>query len=404
MTKQHRTCLVKALFCFMLVASVILLNALTPATAKAAEKPYIYSEMTIGTGTTHSDYFGYLKNDKYTLEVYNPVKKATYSFTSSNKNVVTVKTSGTKAYLTGVKAGTATITCNQKLNGKTTKVGTCKVTVKNAKAELELFEPLPMGTGSGWFIYWMYRNNDAKYTFTSSSKDFSFKEVEEKDGDFVNIYQTYTAKKPGKYTITVKESYNKKERNVGKFTIEIVKATVRSTAEVYEGDEFWAFEMVDFARTDCKYLFDFGNEGIVDIYNSEDGITYVKGIKPGTVTVKIYEDTDKADKSKLIGSCKVTVKELKLEELNVYFSATETYVGDLYFYIETYKTPYHAPEAVTVTSSNPDVALIEEDVIPGYFRLTPVAEGTVTITVSCGDITKTETITIYKDEYELYGY
>lgn len=403
MKRQHSFSFIKTMVCLAIAASLILPAGVTTATAKAAEKPSIISEMTIGTGSTYSDYFGYSKNDKYTIEVINPVKKATYSFTSSNKKVVTVKTSGTKAYLTGVKAGTATITCTQKLNGKSTKVGTCKVTVINAKAELELYGPLSMGTGSGYFIYWLYRNNDAKYSYTSNSKDFTIKEVEEKEGDYVSVYQTYTAKKPGKYTITIKESYNKKERTVAKFNIEVVKATVESAAEMYVGDTFWAFDMVRNFRMDCSYLFDFGEDGIVDIYNGEDGITYVKGLKPGTTSVKIYEDTTKADKSKLIGSCKVTVKELKVEDLNVYFTDTATYVGDPYFYVEVYRVPYHAPEGIAISTSDPDIAAIESDGYgTDYFRIVPYAEGTVTITVSCGNITKTETITVYADKDAMY--
>jgi len=404
MTKQNRTGLIKVFICLLIVMSLILPTSVTTVTARAAEKPYITSELTIGRGSTYSDYFGYLKNDKYTLEVYNPVKKATYSFTSSNKKVVTVKSSGTKAYLTGVKAGTATITCTQKLNGKTTKVGTCKVTVVNATAQLELFGPLPMGTGSGYYLYWLYRNNDAKYTYTSNSKNFTFKEVESKDGDYVSVYQTYTAKKPGKYTVTIKETYNKKERTVGKFTVEVEKATVNSKAEVYEGETFWAFDMIRNFRTDCSYLFDYGEDGIVNIYNNEDGYTYVQGIKPGKATVKIYENTKKVDESKYIGSCEVTVKELKIEELDVYFNGTETYVGDPYFYVEVYKVPYNAPESIAVSISDPDIAQIEEEYGLEYFRIVPLAEGTVTVTVICGDITKSQTITIYENEDAMYGY
>lgn len=404
MTRHHKFSLIKVILCLVIVASLILPAGVTTKSAKAAEKPSITSELTIGRGTTYSDYFGYNKNDKYTIQVINPVKKATYSFTSSNKNVVTVKTSGTKAYLTGVKAGTATITCNQKLNGKTTKVGTCKVTVVNTIADIELYGPLTMGTGSGYYIYWLYCNNDAKYTYTSNSKNFSMKEVTEKNGDYVSVYQSYTAKKPGKYTITVKETYNKKERTVGKFNIEVVKASVNSTAEMYVGDTYWAFDMINNFRTDCSYVFDYGDDGIVDIYNDEAGITTVKGLKPGTATVKIYEDTEKVDKSKLIGSCKVTVKELKLEDLNVYFYFDSiTYVGDPYCYIEVYKVPYHAPEEITVITSDPNIVTIEvDDYASDYFRIVPVAEGTATITVSCGDITKSETITVYADEDALY--
>lgn len=53
-----------------------------------------------------------------------------YTFTSGNKKIVKVKKSGTKCYITGVKAGSTKITVKEKLNGKTKKVGTCKVIVK----------------------------------------------------------------------------------------------------------------------------------------------------------------------------------------------------------------------------------------------------------------------------------
>lgn len=91
MTRRHRVSFIKAILFLAIVASLILPAGVTTKVVKAAEKPSIVSEMTIGTGTTHSDYFGYGKNDKYTIEVNNPAKKATYSFTSSNKNVVTLQ-------------------------------------------------------------------------------------------------------------------------------------------------------------------------------------------------------------------------------------------------------------------------------------------------------------------------
>jgi hypothetical protein len=137
----------------MVFALLILPNGLGAGTAQAAEKPYISSEETIGKGSINVDGPFVAKSDYQMLEVYSPVKKATYSFTTSDKSVVTVKTKGTKAYLTGLKAGTAKITCNQKLNGKTTKVGTCKVTVKNPVFGSDYsYDPIPVGSMEGFLI------------------------------------------------------------------------------------------------------------------------------------------------------------------------------------------------------------------------------------------------------------
>jgi hypothetical protein len=179
MAEKNVKRIVAILFSFVLLINFIFPSEFTLQEAKAAVKPSIATKMTISRGSLESDYIGYFKTDYYTLKVENPVKKATYSFTSSNKKIVTVKVSGSKATLTGVQAGTANITCQQKLNGKTTKVGTCKITVKNAVASEESYDGLPVGTNKVNLIYWSYRNCNATYTFTSDSADFTMKEVVE---------------------------------------------------------------------------------------------------------------------------------------------------------------------------------------------------------------------------------
>jgi ribosomal protein S18 acetylase RimI-like enzyme len=86
-----------------------------------------------------------------------------------------------------------------------------------------------MGTDETVLVYYQYRNCDATYTFTSDSKNFVVKETIKKDPGSNGVYivaQTYTAKKPGTYTVTVKETYNKKTRVVGKVEYEVKKATV----------------------------------------------------------------------------------------------------------------------------------------------------------------------------------
>jgi hypothetical protein len=410
MRRQKSRNIVKVLISFMLLALFILPTGLGTDTAQAADKPYISSEKAIGKGSINVDGPFVSKSDYQMLEVYSPVKKATYSFTTSDKSVVTVKTKGTKAYLTGLKFGTAKITCNQKLNGKTTKVGTCKVTVKKPGFGSDYsYEPIPVGKIEGFLIIGSYRNYDATYTYTTNSKNFTVVEKIEKEKGSKNNYiikQTFNAKKAGKYTVTIKETYKKKTTKVGEISFVVEKATVVEENSMYVNDTAWAFYLMNLYRSDVNYLFDSGEEGFVEFY-LEEGTVYYKGVKPGTATIKIYEDVTAPDESKLVGSCKITVKENKIESIDAYFYDTETNVGGEPIGFEVEKYPSQAPEVVTVTSSDTKIATVSE-IIDNYGEITPVGKGTVTITITCGEFTKTETITVNaaedeEDEYEDYN-
>lgn len=402
MIRQKRFTLSRKLICLLLLVAFIVPTNLAALEVKAAEKPVISATMVIGTGDSYYAEFGYTKNDFYILDVINPVKKATYSFTSNNKNIVTVKTKGTKAYLTGIKAGTATITCQQKLNGKTTKVGTCKVTVKNTTMYSESYDGLSLGTNEGVYIYYYFRNCKATYSYTSDSKNFSMKEKTKKDYNNIYVYQSYTAKEPGTYTVTVKETYNKKTRVVGKAKFVVKKSSVVPEETVTEQDSIGAYSLIRNSRADVEYFFDIADTGIVELTTTADGGKLLKAKKEGTTTIKIYEDTTKAEESKLIGTCKLTVNKLKLEGLDVEFYDTATYVGgeSITFYV--YKDPYNAPEKVSITSSNTKVATVSDIDEEGRGEIKPVGKGTTTITITCGEFTKTETITVYADEDEMW--
>jgi hypothetical protein len=406
MKKQKNRLVCKALISIMLFALLFLPAELAANQAQAAEKPSITKEMTIGKGSIRGDSHFYSKSDYYTLEVYNPVKKASYSFASSDKSVVTIMSKGTKAYLTGVKAGTANITCQQKLNGKTTKVGSCKVTVKNAKIFSETYDGLPLGTGERLLTFDDNRNYDATYTFTSNSKDFTLKEIVKKEKGTTDSYmitQTYTAKKPGTYTVTVKETYNKKTTTVGKMEYIVKKATVIEKQTLYLGETAWAFYLINNYREDVDYFFDVSEGDIVEFYE-EEGIIFVKAKKVGTATVKIYEDAKTPDDEKFIGSCNMTVKADTLESIETYFYSTKTYVGGDSIGFGVNKYPDIAPDVITVTSSNPKVATVSYYNADNYGEIKPVSKGTVTITVTCGKFTKTETITVYANEDEMQGW
>ncbi|ACL76692.1 hypothetical protein [Ruminiclostridium cellulolyticum] len=394
--KRNRTA--RIFICMLLVVTLILPAGLATNVANAAAKPSIQSKLTIGAGSIVGNYDYYSKDDKYSLKVANSVNKATYSFTSSNNNIVKVKVSGTTAYLTGVKAGNATITCNQKLNGKTTKVGTCTVTVKNSTVSQDYIPVVPMGTSvSKEVLEFSYRNNDATYTYVSNSKNFTMKEkLSQFDGMYF-ISQSFTAKAPGTYTVTVKETYNKSTRTVGKIKYTVKKATLSGDSSVDLGSSIWAFELINNYRTDVNYLFVFSDKSIVEESKSGDTI-YLKGKKVGKTNVTIYENTKTPDKNKLIGTCKLTVKEVVLEDLDCDFEETELYVGDDPVELEISKDPYNAPGTITVSSSDTKVVTVGKLDEDGICLISPVGVGTATITITCGDITKTQKITVYDEE------
>lgn len=384
--------------CMLLAASLFLPAAMTANAAQAAAKPSISATMKIGTGSIVGNFDYYSKTEgKYALSVSNAVKNATYSFVSSNTKILAVKGSGSNAYLTGIKAGTATITCNQKLNGKTTKVGTCKVTVVNSTVHQEFVPVLPLGTGFTEVIEFSDRNNDAAYTFTSDNKNFSMKENKKVFDGMNFISYSYTAKAAGTYTVTVNETYNKSTRVVGKLKYTVKKAAVAAKETVALGSGLNAYDLISNYRTDVKYIFEAENKDIVQV-SAGVNTTSLEGKKAGTAKINVYEDAKAPDKSKLIGTCTITVKEVALENLDCYFDETEVYADDGPVSVEVTKEPFDAYGTVTVTSSNPEVAAVSSVDEDGIFEITPVSAGTATITVTCGKITKTQTFTVLEDE------
>jgi uncharacterized protein YjdB len=277
--------------------------------------------------------------------------------------------------------------------------------VENATVFSESYDGLAMGTNNSILIYYGRRNCNATYTFTSDSKNFVMKEVikEEPENKGLKIVsQTYTAKEPGTYKVTVKETYKKKTRVVGKAEFVVKKATVFEEYSLLEQESIGAFSLVQFSRADSEYYFGVEDTSILEYSKTEDIGQLLIGKKAGTTTVKVYEGTTTADESKLIGTCKITVDKLKVESLDAYFYDTKTYVGGEPIEFEVYKEPENAPEKLTITSSSPAIATVSELDQDGVGKITPVSAGKVTITITCGEFTKTESITVYADEDAMY--
>lgn len=388
---------------FILVVALVLIAAVSAIKVEAATKPSIAKSMTIGTGSIYF-YNPYSKKDLNVLAVSNPVKKATYSFSSSDSKVVKVTSKGTEAYLVGVKAGTATITCNQKLNGKTTKVGTCKVTVKDVKV-YELNTDLPLGKSDAIVFDYSYRNCDAKYTYETGSKNLEVKDnVRKADGELYFVSQTINAKKAGTYTITAKETYNNKTRTIGKVKVKVHKASIEDKEFTMDiGDTRDPYYLISYFRYDVPYFFEVEDTSILKV-SGKDRNVELAAIKEGTTKLNIYENATKADKKKLLGTCKITVKKVVLEGIEIDSYTNEAYIGEDDIYVYLYKKPYNAPGTFTVTSSDTAVATVSEPDENNTFNITPVGVGTTTITVTCEEFTETMTFTVKseEDEYDEY--
>jgi len=212
------------------------------------------------------------------------------------------------------------------------------------------------------------------------------------------VKQSFTATAPGTYTVTVKETYNKSTRVVGKIKYIVKKATVSAeTTTIDLGSDIVGYEMVNDYRLDVDYIYEPEDSDIIEVVKSNE-ISYLKGKKVGTTNINVYEDAKAPDKSKLVGTCKITVKEVVLESIDCDFYETEVYVGGEPIEVEVTKEPYNYPGAITVTSSDSKVATVSDVDEDGNFTVTPVSEGNTTITITCGTITKTQTITVSTNE------
>ena len=273
----------------------------TVATANAATKTTIADwckKKTIGIQGTAEYIF-----------LDNAIEGAKYTYTSSNKKVVSVSTESsdtTRASLKGFKKGTATITVKQTLKKKTTKIGTVKVTVKSASINKDADYKFSIGKlewedtlKNNYTINQM--NYKATYTFTSSDPDtFEIKS----DGTIVDC------KKAGEVFVTIKETYNIKSRTMGKIKVEICTSTLdtSSPVEITTYNYFSIFSYLyfvpDINKLEITITDASGKDAssLIEKYFYE-GETVWYGdyhtLKAGTVYISVFDKTTNTDLGKL---------------------------------------------------------------------------------------------------------
>ncbi len=434
--KQHmkKSVLVITSFLFVFITFMVGSTVLDVKVAHAAAKKASISttKMTIPVGK--------LKNEVYwtdvktwesdfaqKLTVKNKLDGASYIFTTSDKKIATISKDG--GYLTGISAGTATITCKETYKNKTSIIGSCKVTVK--KSNLKTYKDFgsdsnnpatSVGEGiydfnsfyAGYepFYYVGYRNPSANYTFVSDNENFTMEEVKYDSPKDIKEYTgisyaygyKYTAKKSGTYTITVNEVYNKKTTKLGSFKVE-VKDVYVETEEILipVGDYTNAFNYLYYTKTNGLYYF------IVDGYDNQNpsknvislgydtNLDYANiiiiGQVPGSAKITVREGTINGN---IIGVMNVRVYQAPCEDIILEEEELTTFVGDNQFYINYSIEPYDTTDILTIESDNTDILKVEYDETRGILY-TPLNAGTANVTFKCGDKTTVCKITVLEN-------
>lgn len=336
------------------------------------------------------------------LTVKNKVKGASYRFTSSNSKVVKIAKDG--GYLTGVKAGNATITCTQTLKGKKTVVGKCKVSVKNASfynVEFDgkiclgksIYQPLTTG-----FLL-RYRNPDAKYTFDTGSDGLKIYEKKwtEKDNEkdpehmafsvegMYTYLQIMEAKKSGTYNVTIKETYRNKTRKVGSFKVTVFDPeVVTEPLEMYEGDDLglgsFLSNPADNKFSNYKAEIIEGAE-LMEMQDIGDDYFYGTLLKEGTMKIKVTE----RETGKEIGTAVIKIKHVSCERIEIEEPQICASVGDYDYFMESTFSlrPEETTDPVTAVSKDDNIfrVYINER---GEIYGTPVAAGETVVVITCG--------------------
>ncbi len=316
--------------------------------------------------------------------------EAKYTYKSANTKIAKIDEYGT---ITGIALGKTTISAVQSYKGKTTKLGSITVNVIKASLALKEIE-VPITSYASSEVPIDCRNPKATYQYTSSNTKIA---AVDKNNGWI------TGMKEGSTTISVSETYNKKTTKLGSVKIKVVGASIlpeSKSIEIALNSSHYVTDIVLMKNLnyDADYTCTSEDSSIVtaDYIENEwgDESFKVKGTALGTTTITVYEEFN--DVKKKLGTVKVTVKEYpvtKFEFDNYSFeekdgvkyknyTAGYDYSWDSlrnYLFIE----PYNATTAITYTSSDESIIKVDSNGL-----VTPVAEGTATITATCGEFTE----------------
>ncbi|MCM1544508.1 MAG: Ig-like domain-containing protein [Ruminococcus sp.] len=305
-------------------------------------------------------------------------KKVTW--TSSNKSIATVSSSGV---VTGMKPGTATITCTTADGGFK---ATCKVTVKKVikSTAVKLNKTsISLSDGTSYTLTPTFTPSNTSYkTVTWKSSNTSVAKV--------NASGKVTAVAPGKATITCTTKDSGKTATCV-VTVKAVKATGvklnKTTASVNEGASVTLkATLVPSNATNKNVTWKSSNTSVATV-NASGKVT---AKKVGTATITCTtKDGNKTAK------CTVTVKPTKVTGVSLNRSTLSLDYGKTYTLTATIAPSNASNKKVTWRSSNSSVAKVDSN-----GKVTGVGNGkaVITCTTADGSITAQCTVTVKKTE------
>jgi uncharacterized protein YjdB len=383
---------IAVLLCICLIAPTILnciplVNTVTQAEAAAKTKTLKLDFNKGNVGISSSPEYIWISS-------YN--ENAKYTYSSNNKKVAKVDKNGK---ITGVSKGTAKITVKEVVKGKTTKTGIYTVSVVDAALESETVD-IPMF--SAYYPPIAYRNFKASYSGVSD--DTSIVTLD-KDANLIRL-------KAGKTTVTFKETYKSKTKELGKVTVNVIAPSItpeytKISVGINQAQDASYLFSIDNYSWDAKYSYESADPSIVSITPKTDdfGYTYsnLEGLKLGTTTVTIYSEYE--GQKVTVGTVDVTVKEIPVTsfEFDNYYKDEDgkfkmTYYlgeGDDYSNLTAYinKEPYEGTTPVTFSTSDATVATVDNN-----GKVTTYKKGTAEITATCGTFSDKLYLTV--DSYD----
>ncbi len=295
-------------------------------------------------------------------------KKMTWK--SDKTDIATVDANGK---VTGVKAGTATITVTTEDGNKT---ATCKVTVQEAevkvtgvkldKTELTLTEG-----GSSQLVATIEPAKATNQNLTWKSSNAAVAEVD-KTGKVTGV-------KAGTATITVTTEDGNKTATC-KVTVQEAEVKVtgvkldKTELTLTEGGSSQLVATIEPAKaTNQNLTWKSSNAAVAEV----DKTGKVTGVKAGTATITVTtEDGNKT------ATCKVTVQEAEVKVTGVKLNKTELTLteGGTFQFVATVTPTNATNKKITWKSSNTDVVDIDSGGLAGAMK-----EGTATITATTED-------------------
>ena len=363
------------------------------------------------------------------IEVSGAPSKAKITYSSNKKSVATVSSKGV---VKGVSLGKAKITVKQTYKGKTKKLKTLTVQVRNAEisdydddwieAQSGLISTQNPVYMSDYYVLF-FKNPKAKYTYYTDSKDL----VMDKNGKVTEV------KNSGEAEITVKETYKKKTRKVGTFPLILKDPEYygRDPLQICQGQTdnvydylsecgkaalFWDDkEFTDEDAIQAANSNSLTSDDVLEFVTDEDGnwVGEIKGKNPGiryaalvqyNYLTQEYDNVFARFQIEVVDPSKANRIEFSWDydekENNSYvlrFYGDEEYDYDeVWFGLdnEYYSGPYQ------VTSSDPNVVTAEMD--DDSILLKGISEGTATVTLKVNGAERSFKVKVDKFDPDLW--